>query len=179
MSNTKTFGPTAVNEARVSFFRTATITDKPKGSFAKIADLGFVTGIGTLGINPSGPPGFPEYMPQMNFNNFGVGVPTLTTQQPNNTWMLSDGFSLVKGKHSLKFGGEFRYLQINERNTCAPNGDFTFDGTETGNDIADFLLGPSSGYNQFSQQFLDSRTRYGVAYAQDTYKVKPRLTRIL
>jgi hypothetical protein len=34
MSNTKTLGPTAVNEARVSFFRTATRTDKPKGSFA-------------------------------------------------------------------------------------------------------------------------------------------------
>ena len=54
MSNTKTLGPTAVNEFRVSFFRTATITDKPKGSFAKLSDLGFVTGIGTLGINPSG-----------------------------------------------------------------------------------------------------------------------------
>jgi len=33
--------------------------------------------------------------------------------------------------HTFKFGGEFRYLQINERNTCAPNGDFTFDGSIT------------------------------------------------
>ena len=46
--------------------------------------------------------------------------------------MISDGFSKVIGQHSLKFGGEFRYLQINERNTCAPNGDFTFNGSETG-----------------------------------------------
>ena len=128
MSNTKTFGPTAVNEARVSFFRTATVTDKPQGSFAKLSDLGFVTGIGSLGINPSGPAGFPQTLPPLYFQNFSVGVPTLTTGQPNNTWMFTDNFSKVEGKHTLKFGGEFRYLQINERNVCAPNGDFTFDG---------------------------------------------------
>jgi hypothetical protein len=67
-------------------------------------------------------------------------------------------------------------LQINERNTCAPNGDFTFNGTETGSDFADFLLGAPTNYNQCSQQFLDSRTRYGGLYFQDAWKVKPNLT---
>jgi hypothetical protein len=179
MSNVKTFGPTIVNEFRVSFFRTKTIVTKPAGSFAKLSDLGFVTGAGTLGIIPSGPAGFPETVPPIYFNNFSIGVPTLTTLQPNNTWMISDGFSKVMGKHSLKIGGEFRYLQINERNTCAPNGDFTFNGLETGIDFADFLLGAPTGgapYNQCSQQFLDSRTRYGGAYAQDVYKLKPNFT---
>ena len=145
MSNTKTFGPTIVNEFRLSFFRTKTIVTKPAGSFAKLSDLGFVTGVGTLGIIPSGPAGFPETVPPLYFNNFSIGVPTLTTLQPNNTWMVSDGFSKVFGKHSLKVGGEFRYLQINERNTCAPNGDFTFSGLETGIDFADFLLGRANG----------------------------------
>src|SRR5580700_9362699 len=178
MSNTKTLGPTAVNEARVSFFRTSVTKDKPKGSFASLSDLGFVTGVGTLGINPSGPPGFPQYVPQIYFNNFAIGEPTLTTTQPNNTWQLSDNFSKVSGNHSLKFGGEFRYLQINERNVCAPNGDFTFDGSVTGVDFADYLIGATAvgGYNQCSQQFLDSRTRYGGAYVQDSWKVKPNLT---
>jgi len=178
MSNTKTLGPTAVNEARVSFFRTATITDKPKGPFKSLSDLGFVTGIGTLGINPSGPPGFPSEIPPESFNNFGIGNPTLTTTQPNNTWMFSDGFSLVKGSHTLKFGGEFRYLQINERNVCAPNGDFSFNGSVTGVDFADYLLGApaNGGFNQCSQQFLDSRTRYGGAYGQDSWKVRPNFT---
>ena len=176
MSNTKTFGGTQVNEFRLSFFRTATVTDEPKGSFAKLADLGFVTGPGTLGIIPSGPANFPETVPPIYFNNFSIGVPTLTTFQPNNTWMVPDGFSKVMGSHSVKFGGEFRYLQINERNTCAPNGDFTFDGSETGVDFADFLIGAPVSYNQCSQQFLDSRTRYGGLYIQDSYKVKPNLT---
>jgi len=176
ISNSKTFGSSSVNQFRLSFFRTATHTDEPKSSFANLADLGFVTGAGTLGIIPSGPAGFPETVPPIYLNNFSLGVNTLTTFQPNNTWHVSDSYSRVKGLHTLKFGGEFRYLQINERNTCAPNGDFTFDGSITGSDFADYLLGAAQNYNQCSQQFLDSRTRYGGAYAQDTYKVRPNLT---
>ncbi|MGI9071541.1 MAG: carboxypeptidase regulatory-like domain-containing protein [Bryobacteraceae bacterium] len=176
MSNTKTFGPTQVNEFRLSFFRTATRKDEPTGGLASLPDLGFVTGLGTLGINPSGPAGFPQTVPPIYFNSFSIGVPTLTTFQPDNTYAVADGFSKVMGPHSLKFGGEFRYLQINERNTCAPNGDFTFDGTETGIDFADFLLGAPQNYNQCSQQFLDSRSRYGALYIQDSYKAKPNLT---
>ncbi len=176
MSNTKTFGGSQVNEFRLSFFRTSTHTDEPKGSFASLSSLGFVTGANTLGINPSGPAGFPQTVPPIYFNNFSIGVPTLTTGQPNNTYQASDSFSKVIGKHTMKVGGEFRYLQINERNTCAPNGDFTFNGSETGIDIADFLLGAPVSYNQCSQQFLDSRTRYGGLYFQDSWKAKPNLT---
>ncbi|OLE11999.1 MAG: hypothetical protein AUG89_08600 [Acidobacteria bacterium 13_1_20CM_4_56_7] len=110
------------------------------------------------------------------FNNFYVGPNTLTTFQPNTTYQVSDTFSKVMGVHTLKLGGEFRYLQINERNTCAPNGDFSFNGSETGSDFADFLIGAPVNYNQCSQQLLDSRTRYGGAFVQDAYKVRSNLT---
>jgi hypothetical protein len=175
LSNTKIFGPSMVNEFRVSFMRTSTTTDKPQAGFGKISDFGFVTGIGSLGIIPSGPAGF-EGLPNIGFQNFSIGSPTLTTTQPNNTWHFADNFSRIYGRHTMKFGGEFRYMQINERNVCAPNGSFNFDGSETGNDFADYLLGAPSGYTQCSQQFLDSRTRYGAAYAQDSFRVKPNLT---
>jgi len=175
ISNTKPFGSTAVNQFRASFFRVSTVTDKPQSSFAQLSDLGFVTGTPT-GINPSGPADFPQTVPPLFFNNFNIGVNTLTTFQPNNTFQFSDGFSKTIGPHTLKFGGEFRYLQINERNTCAPNGDFTFNGAETGSDFADFLIGAPNEFNQCSRQLLDSRTRYGGAYVQDTYKVKPNVT---
>ena len=173
LSNTKTFGGSEVNEFRLSFFRTSTHTSRPEGSFASLASLGFVTGANTLGINPSGPAGFPQTVPPIYFNSFSIGVPTLSTGQPDNTYQISDGFSKVVGRHTMKFGGEFRYLQVNERNTCAPNGDFTFSGSETGVDFADFLIGAPTSYNQCSQQFLDSRTRYGGAYFEDSFKVKP------
>jgi len=180
ISNTKTLGPSAVNEARATFFRTATHLDNPTGGKAPLSSLGFVTGVGTLGIIPDATPGFAEYVPQIYFNNFVIGAPPLITFQPDNTYTVSDGFSKVVGKHTLKFGGEFRYLQVNERNLASQDGAFTFDGTVTGVDFADYLLGATTGagngYTQAAVQLLDSRTRYGAAYAQDSWKMTPDLT---
>jgi Carboxypeptidase regulatory-like domain len=180
MSNTKTLGATAVNEARFSLFRTSLHLNNPAGSFANLSDLGFITGASTLGIVPLA--GYTQYVPQLNFPNLGlnIGVPTLNTFQPNTTYAVSDVFSKSQGKHTWKVGGEFRYLQVNERNFANPNGGFTFDGTVTGADFADYLLGaPSTNnqpYTQAAEQFLDSRTRYGGAFAQDSWKVKSNLT---
>jgi Carboxypeptidase regulatory-like domain len=180
VSNTKTIGPSAVNEARATFFRTATHLGTPTGGQASLDSLGFVTGAGTLGIIPDALPGFPEYVPQLYFNNFALGTPSLITFQPNTTYTVSDGFSKVMGRHTLKFGGEFRYLQVNERNLASQDGAFVFDGTATGNDFADYILGAPTGagggYTQAALQLLDSRTRYGGAYAQDTWKATPNLT---
>jgi hypothetical protein len=179
MSNTKTVGATAVNEARFSVFRTALHLNNPAGSFAQLSDLGFNNANG-LGIIPLA--GYPQYVPQIGFPNIGfnIGVPTLNTFQPNTTYAVSDVFSKSQGKHTWKFGGEFRYLQVNERNFANPNGGFTFDGTVTGADFADYLLGAPSinnqPYTQAAEQFLDSRTRYGGAFAQDSWKVKSNLT---
>jgi hypothetical protein len=181
MSNTKPLGATAVNEARISFFRTVLRKDTPAASFASLSSLGFLTGPGTLGIVPLA--GQKEYVPQISFSNSGlnIGVPTLNTFQPNTTYAVSDVFSKSMGKHTWKFGGEFRYLQVNERNFANPNGGFTFNGGVTGNEFADFLVGAtctscSAPYTQAALQLLDSRTRYGGAFAQDAWKVKSNLT---
>lgn len=175
LSNTKVFGPTAVNEWRVMFMRMATVTDKPQSGFGSLSDLGFQTGADTLGIVFSGPPGY-EGAPPIYLNNFSFGNYTLTTVQPDNTWHFSEAFTKILGRHTMKFGGDYRYYQVNERNICAPNGSFSFDGSETGIDFADYLLGAPVGYTQCSMQFLDSRTRYGAAYAQDAFRIKPNLT---
>jgi Carboxypeptidase regulatory-like domain len=182
MSNTKTLGATAVNEARLSIFRTTLHLNNPAGSFANLSDLGFITGANTLGIVPLA--GYPQYVPQISFPNIGTGLnigePTLNTYQPNTTYAVSDVFSKNQGKHTWKFGGEFRYLQVNERNFANPNGGFTFDGTVTGAPFADYLLGATSTiaapYTQAAEQFLDSRTRYGGAFVQDSWKVKSNVT---
>jgi len=180
ISNNKTLGATAVNEARITFFRTSTHLNNPSGGKAALSSLGFVTGANTLGIIPDATPGFPEYVPQIYFNNFALGTPSLITFQPNNTYTASDGFSKSMGKHTLKVGGEFRYLQVNERNLASQDGAFVFDGTVTGNDFADYLLGAPTaagdGYTQAALQLLDSRTKYAGAYAQDSWKVTPDLT---
>lgn len=179
VGNTHNFGATAVNEFHLNYTRMGLHLDQPTGGIGKITSFGFVEG--GLGINPVDPGPPYEGMPLTCLNLLGdcIGLPTLSTGQFNNTIQAVDNFSKVMGRHTSKFGGEFRYLQINERNVCSPNGDFAFSGTETGNDFADFLLGapdPSGGAIQCSNQYLDSRTKYGGAYAQDTFKVSPSLT---
>src|SRR5579871_4826934 len=111
MSNTKPIGATAVNEARITFFRTALHKDQPSASFASLSSLGFITGAGTLGIVPLD--GYPQYVPQISFNQLGlnIGVPTLDTIQPDTTYTASDVFSKSQGRHTWKVGGEFRYFQ--------------------------------------------------------------------
>ena len=184
VSNTKSLGTTAVNEARATFFRTSTHANTPSGGFASLSSLGFNNSQG-LGIITDGLPSTPEFMPRLFFNGYSIGPSDLITFQPDNTYVASDVFSKVIKNHTLKFGGEFRYLQVNERNLADVNGAFVFDGTVTGDgsipdqSFADYLIGaPSgnSGYTQAALQLLDSRTRYGGAFVQDSWKATPNLT---
>jgi hypothetical protein len=178
LANTHSFGPSAVNEARVDFMRIASVSNQPTDPGVKLSSLGFVTGPGTLGIINSGPATW-ESVPPISLSGqigFSIGRTISATGQYNNTWHIADNFSKIWRSHTFKFGGDFRYLQINERNVYAPNGSFDFDGSETGHDIADFLLGAPDSYIQASFQVLDSRTKYGAAFAQDSWRVAPNFT---
>ena len=175
LSNTRTFGSTNVNEAHAAFFRTAMTQRQPQGGLVSdLSSLGFVTG--GLGINPV----LPELqgVPLITLDNTGVsiGLPDGTTGQFNNTYQVTDNFSTVRGKHTIKFGGNYQRLQINERNTYAENGVFDFDGSETGSDFADYLIGAPVGFIQSSRQFLDSRSEYGALFVTDSYKLKSNVT---
>jgi hypothetical protein len=176
VSDVKTFGPSLVNEARLSYFRTSVQTANPTSGFASLSSLGFNSGVGTTGINPSGPAGYKELVPQIGTNEFEMGNGFLNLYQANNTIQGSDVISKIEGRHSLKFGVDFRYYQVNVRNICAPFGQFTFNGSETGNDFADYLLGAPNYYVQCTEQFQDNRSRYFGSFVQDEWKVKPNLT---
>jgi len=177
-SNTHNFGPSAVNEARADFTRIASVANQPTDQPVSLSSLGFVTGPGTLGIINSGPDSW-QSVPPISLSgqiSFSFGRTISATGQYDNTWHFSDTFSKIWKAHTFKIGGEFRYLQINERNIYAPNGNFSFDGSETGHDVADFLLGTPASYIQASFQVLDSRTRYGAAFFQDSWRVTPNFT---
>jgi len=173
LTNTRIINPTSVNEVRLSFTRLPTQT-VPSGTAPTLESMGFVTGAGTDGINNSGPTGYLG-VPTVQLNEFGFGTisPSIANQ---NTYQIQDSFSKIKGRHTLKFGVDFRYYQMNQRNAGAPVGQFNFDGTETGSDVADYLLGAPSGYTQSSLQLLDSRSKYGAAYAQDSIHIRPNVT---
>ena len=174
LSNTALLNTTTVNEVRINYTRFAFLKNKPVGGLGKITDFGYVEG--GLGVIPTNP--LYEGVATTTLSSTGVrfGLPDGITGQYNNSYQITDNFSKVIGKHTLKFGGDIRYIQVNERNTYTPNGWFDFVGGETGNDFADFLLGAPDLFNQTSLQLLDSRTKYFGIYAQDTYKVRPDLT---
>ena len=80
------------------------------------------------------------------------------------------------GTHTLQFGVDFHYDQINERNYDDANGAYVFSGQETGVDFADYLIGAPQSFTQASQQLLDSRDKYFGVYAQDGWRATPNLT---
>ncbi len=145
MSNTKTFGSTAVNVARIQLFRTATRTSQPSASskISSYSQYGFNTDPTTGGLINTGTPGYPSSLPMMLFTqgNFAVGNNWLNLYQPDTTYGIGDTFSKAMGAHSLSFGGEFRYYQLNVRNECGPNGYFQFNGNETHADVSDYYIG--------------------------------------
>jgi hypothetical protein len=174
LGDTKNIGSYAVNEFRFSYVRNVLNLAAPQGGVGSnysLANLGFVTpwNAATGGISPIQPS--LEGVPPFVFNNFIVGLPEVTTRQYNNSFQWLDNFSKVIGRHSLKFGGQFHYDQINERNFAAENGQYQFTGNETGSDFADFLIGAPDSLTQASQQILDSRSKYYGLFAQDSWRV--------
>ena len=186
LGDSKSFGATSVNEFHLNYVRNVAILFQPKGGLGTtLQSLGFQVpncpanqptagcqfngGIGPVATSLEG-------VPNMSFNNYAIGVPSDTVNQYNNTYQVIDVFSKVLGTHSLKFGGEYHYSQINERNYYGENGSYAFNGNETGSDFVDFLIGAPNSFIQASHQLLDSRTKYLGLFAQDSWRVKPSLT---
>ncbi len=99
-------------------------------------------------------------MENLVFNNFSTGTNTNELKQANNTFQVLDNFSKVVGRHTMKFGGEFHYDQVNVNPIAQFNGNFLFTGSETGADFADFLLGIPSQYNQSQLNPFYGRNKY-------------------
>ena len=139
-----------------------------------LASQGFVTGLGTPGIVPLNPQG--EGVENIVFNAFSIGTNANELKQVNNTFQWTDSFSKVAGRHTMKFGLEFHYDQINTDAIAQFNGNFLFTGSETDSDFADFLLGFPSQYNQSQLQPFYGRNKYWGVYAQDGWRLRSNLT---
>jgi len=173
--DTKTFGPTMVNEFRVSFMRDANNVGKPAGGVGpSLASQGFVTGVGTPGIVPLDPS--IEGVENVIFNQFIMGVPITNLADYNNTFALNDIFSKVLGTHTIKAGFIGSYEQVNVHANPEYNGGFDFAGQETGNDFADFLVGVASLYNQADSQAYYIRHKYAGGFVQDSWRATSSLT---
>ncbi len=175
LGDTKTFGLSSVNEAHLSFMRSYNNVGQPAGGVGpSLASQGFVTGLGTQGIVPLDPA--IEGIENIIFNSFVVGTPITNLTQTNDTYTASDAFSKVLGRHTIKAGVEAIIDQINVHPNPEFNGGFTFNGSVTGSDFADFLIGAPALYNQADSQAYYPRHKYVGGFGQDSWQIRSNLT---
>ena len=175
-----TFSPKLVNEARISFLRQYGVWSTPDQG------QGFPPKIGL----PS--------LPANTFPNINVGgfITTsigggLYAKLGFNSFMYSDSVTWSTGKHIWKFGGEFNRWQDNQAWANIDAGDYAFSGNFTLNPsdlsnpniptpqvlgYADLLLGQVDNWGVSMSPEYGARTWNLQAFAQDDYKITPRLT---
>ena len=116
-----------------------------------------------------------------NINITGFNVPTQSLLNPVNDGhaQFADNLTWVRGRHSMKFGVE--ELQWFDNRWLTTNaglfGNITFTGRFTGSPYADFLLGlPNTVTRLDPYPTQYNRWSDWNFYAQDDFKVTPRLT---
>jgi hypothetical protein len=173
LSDTKNIGPTLVNEFRANYMRMQTPGNTPiNGLQQSMSALGFVTGpAGVVVTDPAA-----NGVPPIGFNSFGFGLPGHIGNVYQNTYQISDNLAKVKGVHTIKFGGSVHYDSINIKYISVANGEWSFSGSETGIDFADFLIGAPSIFWQSAADPMYSQTRYVGLYAQDSWRATRNLT---
>ena len=167
-SDTYMFSPNAINQLRLSVNKidaqpavTSGLTNSAYGINVRNTNP-LAVGLPSIGIS-----GFP-----------GLGDPQQPFVQRNNdVYQLTDDFSWLRGKHSMKFGLDVRQEHMFIAFINRPNGDFTFSGAITGNPLADFLLGYPAQFRATTQQGIQDGTGWTYSgYAQDEFRFSDRLT---
>ncbi len=117
---------------------------------------------------------------------FGTNGTGSTIVARNDIYSIMPSMTKIRGKHTLKFGGEFRRLTHNYYQQNNPSGSFNFDAlmtavnplaaAGTGNGFASFLLGMGSGGGLTHNNFVAGQMLYRALYAGDQWQIGSRLT---
>jgi hypothetical protein len=100
-------------------------------------------------------------------------------------FQATDNFSWIRGKHSLRFGGEIRRDRYNQKGNEFARGSFEFNGQYTsnpttrrgGDSTADLLMGNMTvGEAAMWLAFAQFRATSVYGYVDETYRVSPKLT---
>lgn len=171
VSYTRTFSPNLLNEARVTAQR------NDQAQLVPAVKLPLPSALGIVGITPDNPTGPTQFRLNSGLRiGFSRNGPTTLI---NNTYGFLDNVSWIKGRHTMKFGFFYSPYQNNKVFDFYINGRFRFFGSTgrgSGNDLADVLFGLPDQYTQFPAAPSNIRSKSYAGYAQDEWRVTPKLT---
>ncbi len=174
LTDTWTISPTMVNEARIGGVREVDKYIPP--SYGK----GYPTTIGLEPAYGTNSPAdiFPDITINSGGNIGGIGIGGGThADLADGALVESDVFTLIRGKHTIKIGGEFDRSYQNYTNWAdVSSGNFQFNGVSTGVPYADFLLGDVYGWYVYDYAETGARSFSVGSFAQDDFKIMPKLT---
>ncbi len=174
--------PRFVSELRVGFQK---MQLHRYGENANGAD--WVKVLGILGVGFGGPEAYG--LPQFNVQGqqpFGDSLLCTPCRYSNSIFQVGEHLTWLKGRHSLQFGGDFRYFRWDMLGFFQNRGFFSFtpgfttrtatnDGT--GNALASFLLGlPALEQRQAGLPSMNMRQTAVDAFVQDNWRVSEHLT---
>jgi hypothetical protein len=166
--------PTVFNDAYFNFSQSAIVT----------VPIGLSSRANSPDINPSLAFPNPEgVVPTVAFTSGSSANGAGPYNDYNRNYAWFDNVTWIKGRHAFKFGFNFNRYQKTE-NANSGQGTFTFSngGAPTGTSAyqqswANFLLGNVATFTQPSQDVTPNVwASQAEAYAQDDYKMTPRLT---
>jgi hypothetical protein len=167
---THIFGPTLTNDFRFGFVRNYSYDQQQP--FGQNAPSDYIPGVP---FNPAtaGGIGITEYV-----NHALIGSPAyLPKQQVPQQFQYTDTVSWTKGAHFLRFGADVRAPMRNlYEDQDYMNGGLAFAGVFTGDSYIDGLLGYVYQGGLSNVFFVDQRMWMASTFAQDDWKVTPKLT---
>jgi hypothetical protein len=173
-SYTKILRPTLVNEFRYGFVRQTVnlheLTNTPLSDLTAQYGINGVPGSGSLF-------GLPLFTLNGGIGYTGLGEPgSMPNYKIHQVHQYLDNLSWNHGNHNFKFGTDLHWQRSDILGGNNSHGQFQFNGTFTGISMADFLLGMASQANLTTSLVGQMRFRNYMFYAQDDWKVTPRLT---
>jgi hypothetical protein len=178
-SYVRVISPRVVNEFRAGFnrFRVDYLADQ----FAPGAGLGNQFGIVNSNVTPN-EQNFPIFSPS---SYIGIGqTRSLPIFRRENTFQYIDNMSATLGKHTLKWGADFRRRQLTIYQTNQGNGRFNFSPAFTdsrqgsgGDTMASFLLGyPTATVHDYTFNWPGERGLEVGIYFADDWRATKKLT---
>ena len=181
LSDAHTFRSNLINETRVGYTRF------DQASTNRLQDLPIAERVGIRNLNRADLP-FTGGLPQVAVSGFAtIGEITfLPYFNAINTLQYIDNLTWVKGRHTLKAGGDIRRRQFNYFQPPTQRGSFSFTGVysnnpvtpgSTGAGLADFLLGlPATSSQEAKLNSLTGQRSVEASwYLVDTWQLSSRL----